>query len=264
MRIQGQRRRALLLLAVIISLLSTACGSEETAPPVRQSPTSYSEQPPGFDITFQWIPSATLDPMSAEGTFVRAYIESHELARDGGGTAWAYPGFIGASLPDISWLVQHQSSDIDFTGTLFYRALRREMNGDVVTLTLCRYGYGSSTGDWSFGTGPQETGTTARPPWGVRSFNPRPLIVAFETSGPPPPTGQRGSHRAPGSDVFGDWQVTTFDFVPRDPIKGVTPDYARCETDLTGIPPLPTFEETYQEHPNAPLPPSPGWPGVGL
>ncbi|WP_207837774.1 hypothetical protein [Williamsia soli] len=202
--------------------------------------------------------------MSAEGTFVRAYIESHELARDGGSIAWGYPGFIAASLPDISWLIQRQSSNLKFTGTLFYRTLRREMHGNVVTLTLCRYGYASSTGDWSYGTRPQETASTAGPQWGVRSFNPHPLLVSFATNGPPPPVGQRGSHKAPGSNVFGNWNVTEFNFVPRDPIGGDTPDYASCETDLTGIPRLPALKHTYQDHPIAPLPPSPGWPGTGL
>ncbi|WP_168176655.1 hypothetical protein [Williamsia sp. 1135] len=52
--------------------------------------------------------------------------------------------------------------------------------------------------------------------------------------------------------------------MPRDPDRSDTDDFARCEADLTGIPPLPALEHTYQDHPIAPLPPSPGWPGAGL
>lgn len=237
--------------AATAALWLTSCGSAD--PVVEVSNASAPPQPHGMDITFQWIPSAEFDPMSSEGTFVRAFVESHELARDGLGMEWGYPGFEAASPPELNSQLTMDSPFGPFTGTLIYRLLSRHDTDVATQVTLCRYGSYTRFEPWN--DGPDRLVS--------RAWNPNPIILEFNKDGTPPPTGQRGPNRAPTTNKFGQWKATGWDFVPKLPHGGDTPQYAECESNSAGLPPLPTQRTNVDTH-MKPLPPAPGWPGTGL
>ena len=191
--------------------------------------------------------------MSAEGTFIRAFVESHELARDGVGMEWGYPGFEAASPPEVASQLSLDSPFGPFTGTLIYRLLSRHDTDVATQVTLCRYGAYTRFEPWN--DGPDRLVS--------RAWNPGPIILEFNRNGTPPPTEQRGPNRAPTTNKFGQWRATAWDFVPKLPQGGDTPQYAECETNSDGLPPLPTQRTNVDTH-TEPLPPSPGWPGTGV
>lgn len=130
--------------------------------------------------------------MSAEGTFVRAYTESFELAFEEQSTEWGYPGFVDASPKGIDEQVTEvvsNSATRKVVNTVFYRPLRRVDNGATSRLILCRsesqsieQRSPSSDSEW------RKIGK----PWGY------PVAIEFTRSAngsPPPP---RKSNRVPG------------------------------------------------------------------
>ncbi len=210
------------------------------------SPAEH-RQPRGIDLSFRWITTPEFDPLSPEGTFVRACVESYELARDGIGTEWGYPGFADASPPNIDMMLKLDQLALTFKSTVYYRLLRRQSGSNSTRITLCRYG---------------EASIRQKEGWEHGAWAPQPVLIAFETGGSPPPEGERGRFRAPTTDVFGDWKVTVFDLFADD-IDGQPSLSQQCDHDLTGLPTLPA-EPYPRAEPVPPLPPSPGWPGVGL
>ncbi|WP_143695336.1 hypothetical protein [Williamsia sp. 1135] len=234
-------------LNLLVLLTLAACGSATIPSPPTTPSTTEHQQPRGIDQSFRWITTPEFDPLSSEGTFVRAYVESYELARDGIGTGWGYPGFADASPPDIDMMLKLDQLGLSFTSTRYYRMLSRQSDSISTRITLCRYGESSIR---------QEDG------WEHGAWPPQPVLIAFDTGGSPPPEGERGRFRAPTTDVFGDWKVTEFDLLADD-IAGQPTLSQQCDDNLTGLPTLPA-EPYPRAEPVPPLPPSPGWPGVGL
>lgn len=138
-----RRRLAATVVAALVALGVAGCGSSPNAETPKTTAIEQAwEQPPGMDVTFQWVPGAMLDPLSSEGTFIRTY---------------------------------------------------------------------------------------------------------------------NGNRRAPSTNMFGDWHVSHFNFIPTDPESGDTPEYAECEAKRTDVPVTPTDQELL-DTPEPPLPASPGWP----
>lgn len=241
-------RRAFASITAVTLMLLTSCSSDPD-PGVGPTSTAEDSQPPGMDVTFRWIASPDFDLLSPSGTIIRAFVESYELARDGRDTAWAYPGFVNSSPLHIEQMIDFDGMSFSFSGSFFYRVLSHHDEGSLSYYTLCRYGY-FSTQDSRSSPGGRDSD------W----WDPRPITLTVNKADTPPPDVQRGPRRAPVVDVFGDWKVVEFDFAPRDPDVGDTPEYARCAADLSGIPAV----DTDKDSPPLPLPPSPGWPGAGL
>lgn len=206
-----------------------------------------------MNVTFQWIPTPDFDLFSPEGTFIRAFVESHELARDGEGMEWGYPGFREAAPSDLGIQLNLDSPSVPFSGTFVYRLLKREDTTDESLVTLCRYGFRTYNNMW--GDHPDRLT--------LEAWAPRPIELTVSKRGTPPPAGQRGQQSAPESNVFGQWKAAAWDFVPRSPEGIATPEYGECNTNREGLPPLPT-QRSIQDDPVEPLPPSPGWPRSGL
>ena len=99
---------AALATALMVAVLISSCDSEDSPEVAPPSPARAAELPPGFDVTFRWTVNDNFDPLSAEGTFVRAYVESFYLANEGQSTKWAYPGFVSASPTDIEQRVRER------------------------------------------------------------------------------------------------------------------------------------------------------------
>lgn len=239
-----------LIIAVAAIALSACATSGPGAPsPLTTSTNIERGQPPGVDVTFQWIDTPEFDPLSSEGTFVRAYVESYELARDGVGTEWGYPGFADASPPGIDEALNDDQLGLRFSSTVYYRLLRRTAEDTSTSITLCRYGVASIRAEthWEFGSWP-----------------PRPVHVSFNTTGAAPPAGERGPHRAPTNDVFGDWKVTASEFIPPEPRNGQPSEHQECRDNVSGLPPMPPTEPEQRSEPVPPQRSSPGWPAAGL
>ena len=241
-------------MAVMMALAISSCGSSDSPDVGVTTPAHSAVRPPGFDVTFRWVGNDEFDPLSAEGTFVRAYVESFYLAREGQSTKWAYPGFVNASAPGIEQRVRaipSESAEGGLVGTSVFVASRRERLGPQDQIVLCEYGYASS--DNSGGAGA----------WTTYPKSAVPSVITFTRSGQAPPARQRGAAREARLDVFGGWRADHFEFaaVGRDnsaeleicrthPVpEGVLPEDA-----VRGIGPTP----------RPPEPPSPGWPANGL
>lgn len=234
----------------VVSLLAVAACS--TTPPVSNfnSPTGYPAQPNGTNITFQWIETPDFDPLSSDATFVRAYVESYEHARNGQSTDWGYPGFVEASPENIKDMILGDDLGLSFTGTLFYRPLKVESGVSSTTYILCRYGF---------------TSYPRKPGWEYAWWPPRAVTLDLNKDGVPPPAKEKGPERSPHNNVFGDWKVTYFDYFARElPGWPASPEVRECEKDLSGLPPAPATELQQLPEPKPPLPPSPGWPGTGM
>ena len=197
--------------------------------------------------------------MSAEGTFVRAYTESFELAFEEQSTEWGYPGFVDASPKGIDEQVTEvvsNSATRKVVNTVFYRPLRRVDNGATSRLILCRsesqsieQRSPSSDSEW------RKIGK----PWGY------PVAIEFTRSAngspPPPPEKQQGSRRSPSHSVFGDWRVTYYDRL------GVGPENRADIVACDALPPNPDLPAVGVEEGSQPwptLPPSPGRPANGV
>ncbi len=233
---------------VICLLFLTGCGSTTPSLSTMPSPTEH-KQPRGIDLSFRWITTPEFDPLSSEGTFVRAYVESYELARDGIGTEWGYPGFADASPPNIEQMLKTNQLGVDYRATQFYRLLRRLSGPSSTTITLCRYGEGT---------------VFSKKAWWYSSWKPIPISITFTTADADPPAGERGSRRAPALNVFGGWKTTSFELFPADSYDVQPSLVQQCQDDVRGLPLLPPHKPQKQSDPFTPLPPSPGWPDAGL
>ncbi|MBD0863783.1 hypothetical protein IA539_21645 [Gordonia sp. zg691] len=241
-----------MLAALIAGAGLAACAAPEAAEPAARAPAlEDAHTPPGFDTTFRWTATGVLDPHSAEGTFVRAFAESFELANAGRSADWGYPGFADAAPSNIDQMVTAYPAEASSVrrqvGTAFYRGLRRTDEGEWTRIVLCRDGYRSIERDGE---------------WTVGFDMPRPVEIDIRRAGDQPATGPLGGRRAPESDVFGGWFAPRYDFAALYPTP--TADQKDCAaTRPAGIP---HWLPMASDDPWPTMPPAPGWsmyPGVG-
>lgn len=264
--VRGDLRRSPRLRLVCVSaLLLTAlfvAGCGATPSPAEQ-PTSGSPAappgkrlPPDLNMSFRWSPTNVLDLKSSEGTFVRAYTESFELAFEGQSMEWGYPGFAAASPPGTDErirLVASNSQTSRIVNTLFLFPLRREDAADRSRLTICRSEL-LSIEQRSDGGGVEWR--NVRFPWGP------PVTIEFVRTGQRlPPADRRGTQTTPLTSMFGSWKVSYFDRL------GVGPENRADVVACNALPPNPDLPRAGVETGPEPwpvLPPSPGWPANGL
>lgn len=243
--------RAFLVILTVLAL--TSCVGASNNQDREASPGSATRDeglPPGFDVTFRWPANDRFDPMSAEGTFIRAYVESFYLAQEGQSLSWAYPGFVDASPSDTEAKVRalpSQSASSKLVGTSTFSVLSRLQRGNRTRVVLCEFGYHSSVD------------SSGAKRWRTHPKSSLASIIEFSRLGQAPPAGQRGIARRPDSDVFGDWKVDDFEFLAS---AGGFPEEAEgCNAE-----PLPSGVPAEAEvrgsgpMPRSPQPQDPGWP----
>lgn len=248
-------------LVVVLAVVVAGCGVPQNSA-TDSDVTSTSEPPvvadipPNLDISFRWVPANVLDLMSPEGTFVRAYTESFELAFQGQSAEWGYPGFVDASPKDIDAQVKavvSNSSTRKVVNTVFYRPLRRVDSGATSRLILCRSE--SLSIEQRFPSRDSEWRRIGKP-WGY------PVTIEFTRSANGnPPEKQQGASRAPSKSVFGNWHVTFYDRL------GVGPENRADIVACDALPPNPDLPAVGVEKGTQPWPtltPSPGWPANGV
>ncbi|MEE3852087.1 hypothetical protein VZC37_17220 [Gordonia sp. LSe1-13] len=231
--------------AVVAALAIGGCaGSAQTPTPEPASPPPENI-PASFDVTFRWLTGGVFDVFGQEGTFVRAFVESFELANAGRSAEWGYRGFEDAAPSNIGQMVEFYPSETTETnpgvGTAFFTGLRRVDEADWTRIVLCRYGYRSikvSDGEWS-----------------IRLDAPRPVEIDFRRSGVLPPSNTRGTARTPDGDVFGDWHVTRYDFAAVYP--RTTADEHACAAAAPAE--VPSRLPGQTDSPWPPMAPNPGW-----
>lgn len=248
--VNRQRRvQTATLAAVLCAVLALAgCGSARESGTAVPEPSQASDHvPPDFNTTFRWIPSAALDLSAPEGTFVRAFVESFEIANAAQSTSWGYPGFSDAAPSNIAQMLTVYPSKVSeatpSVGTVFFSALRREESAFGTRIVLCRYGY-SSVRD---GEGPSA--------WSSRVDTPRPVEIDVRQQASAPPVKVRGSARTPGANVFGGWYASRYDFAAVYPTP--TADQQACVAQVPAA--VPNRPARHGAQPWAPMPPSPGW-----
>ncbi|EON33642.1 hypothetical protein GTC6_07514 [Gordonia terrae C-6] len=242
-----RRRRLTAIIAALVvggGLAACATGPDAAEPnPVSRS-VEDAHLPPGFDTTFRWTATGVLDPQSAEGTFVRAFTESFELANAGRSARWGYPGFAEAAPSNIDQMVTAYPADVSASerevGTAFYRALRRVDDNGWARIVLCRHGYRSVQRDGA---------------WTVGFDTPRPVEIDIRRVGHDPAVASRGGERTPGSDVFGGWFTSRYDFAALYPTP--TADQKACAAMTPAG--MPRWLPMADAEPWPSLSPSPGW-----
>ncbi|WAC54827.1 hypothetical protein [Gordonia sp. SL306] len=243
---------AALAAAGIAMVVICGCGGSpavtgEAAPRVNE------HVPADLDITFRWLPGPVLDLFGPEGTFVRAYIESFELADAGRSTTWGYHGFVAASPSNIDSMIAAYPPDVSpdqpGVGTAIFTGLRRVDDGDWTRIVLCRHGFRSVRDDAGNGSS-----------WTSRTDAPRPVEVDFRRVGAGPPNVKSGTQRTPDGAVFGDWRATRVDFAAIYPTP--TADQNACAAMVSSG--VPQRAPTHGGQPWPSLAPSPGWSATSL
>ncbi|ATD70336.1 hypothetical protein R4227_20890 [Gordonia amicalis] len=242
--------------ALAAGLGVAACSVSPEPQATSPAATQDAHLPPGFDTTFRWSATPVLDPQSAEGTFVRAYVESFELANAGASVEWGYPGFAEASPSNIDQMVTAYPSGVSDArrqvGSAFYTGIRRTDDADWTRIVLCRQGYHSVERD---GSGPDRS-------WAIGYDTSRPVEIDIRRTGDRPPAAPRGGQRTPEVNVFGGWYTSRYDFSALYPTP--TADQKVCAaTRQAG---MPHWLPTQGDDPWLASPAVPGWsayPGVG-
>ena len=233
-------------LCVLFALVG--CGvTTESGTAVSAAPAPSDHVPTDFNTTFRWISGGALDLSGPEGTFVRAFVESFEIANAAQSTSWGYPGFSEAAPSNIDQMITVYPSKVSdakpSVGTVFFSALRREDSAYGTRIVLCRYGYSSV-----------RSGSGASP-WSSRVDAPRPVEIDFLQQASAPPVRVRGSQRTPGGNVFGGWYVSRYDFAAVYPTP--TADQRACASNVPAS--VPNRAASQGAQPWAPMTPSPGW-----
>jgi len=212
--------------------------------------------PPNLDMSFRWLPADPLDFMSPEGTFVRAYVESFELASEGNSAEWGYPGFVDASPRGIEEQVREvvgNSFNRKVVNTVFYRPLRRVDSGAMSRLILCR---SESLSIKQRSPSRDSVWRKIGHQWGYT------VTIEFARSARgSPPEKQQGSRRAPSHSMFGNWHVTFYDRL------GVGRENRADIMACDALPPNPYLPAVGVEEGSQPwptLPPFPGWSAGGI
>lgn|ERR1711969_252688 len=241
-----RRHRVLALLAAAVTALTLGgCGNTPDDPAPRAVPMPSEDIPSGFDVTFRWLPNGVFDVSGQEGTFVRAFVESFELANAGRSVQWGYRGFEEAAPSNIAQMIEVYPAETSAThpgvGSAFFTGLRRVDDADWTRIVLCRYGYRSVQ--------------VADDEWSGRLDAPRPVEIDFRRGGVVPPSNIRGTARTPHGDVFGDWHVTRYDFAAIYP--HTTADERACAAGTPAE--VPTHLPAQATSPQPPMTPIPGW-----
>lgn len=184
--------------------------------------------PSNIKLSSIWVPTAAVDLMSAEGTFIRAFYEADYVAvLAPGGVSESFPGFGGAARIGFQYF---GGAPIDRPGVVARAVIGLEEQSDgSLRADVCT---ASSRGG------------------AVTSGEPSNEYLFFRREGVSPPVDQEGARRAPMGKPFGDWYA--FDRITKYSTRNdpdvVVPDVRRCGALVS----------------NRSGASSPGWPETGL
>ncbi|MBJ7291137.1 hypothetical protein [Williamsia sp.] len=201
--------------------LTASCGDKMPKEP-DPSPTSIANS---YRVSHKWISTEALRPESAEGSIVRAALESDEILISTVAREAQYPGFIAAS--DQYYENSHTPGDPydnQFAGAVIFTPTERQVLASGLAFTVCMVGRVQAKTDR---------------PQNLFQFVSR---IEIATTGTPPPRNQVGSADRPSSNMFGDWRIRDIKLVDNHP----------------ATPPLTCQPAFYEQHKNDPA--SPGWP----
>ncbi|TDK97685.1 hypothetical protein EI067_11650 [Mycobacterium paragordonae] len=193
------RSGSIRFLFVIVWLLPAFAGCSSKPPAAPSAPSSSITTPSGYqlphNISFSehWFATPAVDLMSAEGTYIRAYIEGDHVASNNVDRAdGSYPGFATAAHDrSFNWLGTGLPSKGFFTN--WVHELTLAPDGSAVAV-VCYAG----AVDVEF---PNDYGIFKR-------------TITFQRAGAAPPADQKGTARAPLVSVFGNWYTSNFETGP--------------------------------------------------
>ncbi|SKG10200.1 hypothetical protein [Mycobacteroides abscessus] len=222
--------------------------------PNRTAPAPAPEDP--YQETTRWIPNASIDLMSPEGTFIRATAESWSRAWTAKSTGLdalkerGYPGFdhafndsFGPRIKDVGGYPDQIS-----VGTEYNEVVALRHDGDRFIADVCLYtsqtatkqkdGQFYSRGSMPYGNGKHYV------------FGPDPKLPADQQH--LPSVHQKGAAKAPSDNVFGTWVL----------FEMGTPDDVTLHGCMKLAPGTPEgLPDPYvRADPPPTLPPDPGWP----
>lgn len=231
-------------IAVLATLVCASSGcTASTAPKPAAGEQASARVDSGY--TYRWLPNPAVDLMSPEGTFIRAVVESQDLAE------WSdkkyldayedgYPGYAHVAKMRLApFLGGVAPEGKKMAGTGFYEVIGLERTATGYIAKLCHYG--------SRASGQDQAGNYYEPS-GLGSgstitFGPD---LYFATAPQQAPlANQKGPARKPTKDVFGTWIVTD--------MAAVADKFPECLKLAPGTP-------AHQSLPAPALPPDPGWP----
>jgi len=198
-------RSATLLTGASLLIALTACTTTQPATtPISPSRDPGYQRPANVQWTDHWNPTPAVDLISADGTFIRAFIEAQDVAvLSGRAAAGSYPGFTDADH------VPHHSRYYDsfptpaYTGFSSHTIIRLDNTGpDTYIATVCR--------------------RESVNPLNEESLNVDIEWLTYHHPDPPPPANQRGPRNAPPDNVFGGWYATQYD------VDFTTPKHDLC------------------------------------
>jgi hypothetical protein len=181
---------------VVTTILASACGESPTEPP---SASNKDERFARTNYSIVWSDPAGLDLMSAEGTYVRASIESLDISAVNGIADTAPPGFwdslTGAAKAEAEDFFNMGPAQPEY-GVKRYEVLNAVDDGRSTTVTVCSYN--QQVGHQGIDQGTYEFGGTG----------PFSSVITFEKVGASPTANQKGPETFPLSRVFGGWRTT--------------------------------------------------------
>lgn len=182
-------RRTMTAMMILSAAAVAGCThrpSINTDRPDTTSTVGGYQVPANIHFSEHWVQTPTVDLMSPDGTFIRAFIEAEDvrifnLAKKKG----SYPGFTTADRT-----TNHAGGEFkDVYGyTTNWVLTFTESADNTVTALVCSYG--------SINPDNNDFPTLS------------PLTLRYARTGAPPPANQHGQARAPSVPVFGDWYAT--------------------------------------------------------
>lgn len=168
----------------------------------------------------RWLQTDAVDFGSADGTFIRAFIEASELRYYVGSYDASYPGYAAALAPALAAGRTPDVEDLLFSAPAYGVIYRRVISVDVAEDNTVRVVGCKST------PGIPPTPPPSQRPGGhglVEAF-----ALSYRRSGDSPPAEQHGARKVPYDSVFGDWYAVEY-----DPLYGDTDPTSRepCYTD---------------------------------
>jgi hypothetical protein len=220
------------------------------------------------DLTVTWTAEQGIDLTTGAPVVVRAYIESYILAFLTDDEKFLYPGFRDAVDANVSggssgekalWPKPH--SVTTWVGTARHHLLRITQSGRDVTVLGCAYQYGTGRYEGRGRGGFKANGAGSQPNSGIEPL--RITLQAPENEDSQLPA-QRGSSRAPFTNVFDGWRVTGHEggYFATGPWADASEETQECVSRAEGPPESRDFEP-WQEYPRSDfptLPATPGWP----
>lgn len=263
--------RTLAAVSTIIAVLSgTGCTSNRQS---GQTPTATAH-PGGWpatlnDFTVVWTAEPGIDVITSPAVAVRAYTESYLLASITSDGKYLYPGFKQAVDPNqpeghptgtqYLWPKTDEPQH-PWVGTAQEHILSINTSGRDLTVVTCEYLFGAAAQGRNQGYTPM----IAQPPPDSGIYPARITMTAPEPPGPQMDP-QRGPARAPSTDVFNGWRITSHQggyFA----LSGIGAEWPNHNQDRDAcLAKAPQHPDLLRggEYPRSAFPtqpPSPGWP----